>query len=602
MTSNRFSAWMLVAAVVFAAAGARADGTSPAAPGPSADPQVLSSADVTRYREIFADEREGHSAKAESLMKDVSDASLKGYVLAAHYLSPHSGRTPVKELITWLHAYNDLGVAEDIYRLAVKRSTRRVRRHHHTTLYAVVTDIPVPAAMPSLRGGGYEDADLPDPPLSSRQARAARDQINAAIHDDQPDQAMAELKPLEDDGSVPASDIARLAQHVAASYFAEGMDRQAYDLASAAADEDRDASPMLDWNAGLAAFRMGMFHEAAGHFEILAQRGSVPNWVRSAAAFWAARAHMRNGEPARVVTLLTFAAREEPTFYGILAEQMLGQDTEFGFTNPVLDPASLTQLVQIPAARRAVALWQVGETEGIAEEMERAFAQIDPRLDPAYAALARTLDLPSLELRASETSAAHGIRLTGLFPVPLYRPDGGYTIDPSLVLAIARAESRFHKDATSAAGARGLMQVMPNVAEHLGGRGAAGRLGDPAYNMMLGERVLSELLGTYNGNLVDLCAAYNAGPGKVSNWMAAREGKGDDALLFIESMKAPETRAYVKRVLTYHWMYRRRLGLDAPTLNETASGAWPVYHPPVHPEAAPPPTPTAGSNDVVFAN
>ncbi len=60
-------------------------------------------------------------------------------------------------------------------------------------------------------------------------------------------------------------------------------------------------------------------------------------------------------------------------------------------------------------------------------------------------------------------------------------------------------------------------------------------------------------------------------------------------------MHAPETRVYVKRVLTYHWMYRRRLGLDNLTLAETASGAWPIYKPPHQP--APPPPPAAAPGD-----
>ena len=216
--------------------------------------------------------------------------------------------------------------------------------------------------------------------------------------------------------------------------------------------------------------------------------------------------------------------------------------------------------MQIPAAHRAAALWQIGEQASIPEEMERAFAESDPTLDPRFRALARQVGAPNIEMRASETSASRGIKLTGLFPVPPYKPDGGYTIDPALVLAIVRAESRFHVSAVSGPGARGLMQIMPGTATHIAGAGAASQLNDPSYNMTIGQRYVAELLNMYNGNLVELCAAYNAGALKVSSWMAAREGKGDDALLFIESMHAPETRLYVKRVLTYHWMYRRRLG------------------------------------------
>lgn len=559
--------------------------------------QVLSAADADRYREIFADERAGRFDKASALMAQVSDTSLKGYVQAEHFLSPHSKRTAVSELVDWLKEYRDLPVADRIYRLAVNRSTKKVRRHHHTILVAVVTNIPAPAAMPHQRGGGYEDVNIPDPPLTTDAARSASAQINEAIKADQPDQAMAVLQPLIDSGNIPPYDIARLSQRIAASYFTEGMDQKAFDLASREAAVSERSVPMLDWNAGLAAFRLGMFHESAQYFEVLAQVGSVPNWVRSAAAFWAARAHTRAGEPTKVVTLLTVAAREEPTFYGLLAEQMLGQDTQSGFSDPVVDQQSFDRFMQIPAAHRAAALWQVGELADIPEEMERAFGESDPKLDPAFAALARQVGAPNIEMRASETSASRGIKLTGLFPIPPYKPGGGYTIDPALVLAIVRAESRFHVKAVSGPGARGLMQIMPGTAAHIAGSGAASQLNDPSYNMTIGQRYVAELLNMYNGNLVELCAAYNAGALKVSNWMAAREGKGDDALLFIESMHAPETRLYVKRVLTYHWMYRRRLGLDATALTETASGDWPIYKPPHQPAPPPPPAPLPEDSD-----
>ena len=200
-------------------------------------------------------------------------------------------------------------------------------------------------------------------------------------------------------------------------------------------------------------------------------------------------------------------------------------------------------------------------------------------------------------MRASETSASRGIKLTGLFPVPPYKPDGGYTIDPALVLAIVRAESRFHVSAVSGPGARGLMQIMPGTAAHIAGSGAASQLNDPSYNMTIGQRYVAELLNMYNGNLVELCAAYNAGALKVSNWMAAREGKGDDALLFIESMRAPETRLYEARLDP---------SLDVPeaawpgstALTETASGDWPIYKPPHQPAPPPPPAPPPEDSDV----
>ncbi len=147
------------------------------------------------------------------------------------------------------------------------------------------------------------------------------------------------------------------------------------------------------------------------------------------------------------------------------------------------------------------------------------------------------------------------------------------------MLAFARIESRFQTEATSPVGARGLMQLMPGTANHVGGPGSADRLSDPSYNLSLGQRYIEELLGQLNGNLFELAAAYNAGPGALTRWMGTKSGAMGDPLLFIESMPVSETRAYVKRMMTYHWMYRRRMGRDAKSLDDTAGGGWPVYRP-----------------------
>jgi soluble lytic murein transglycosylase-like protein len=307
---------------------------------------------------------------------------------------------------------------------------------------------------------------------------------------------------------------------------------------------------------------------------------------------------MQSGDAHNVVSLLAAAAKEEPSFYGLLAERMLGMDTKTGFSDPVLSRNDFTALMASPAAHRAVALWQIGENDYVGPELNRAFVENSDALDPAMAALARAIGVTNVELRASEKSVSHGLLLTGLFPVPPYQPEGGYTIDQSLILAFARIESRFQNGATSPVGARGIMQIMPKTAELVGGKGAADQLYDPAYAMSLGERYIAQLLRSLDGNLMKLGGAYNAGAGAVNRWVATKAGK-DDPLLFVESIPVAETRSYVKRLMEYHWMYRRRFGEDARSLDETARGAWPVYRPalPAAPkvEMAAPAVPAAAS-------
>jgi soluble lytic murein transglycosylase-like protein len=581
---------ILLTALALSASLAQADMLLPIDNGAasSVPMTVLSQDDVALYRKIFDAERDGRFDDAKDLFKKLSDTSLEGYVLAEHYLSRHS-HTDLADLLDWLHTYPDLPIADRIYKLAVERASKRVKKKHHKVVVVMTASVPVPSGPPRNRGGGYEEYSEADPPLNSDAGKAAKPLIEKAIKADLPDEANAQLRQAQLNGASDY-DIARLAQRVSASYLAEGMDQRAYDTSMGIQGPVRQQVPVLDWYSGFAAYRLGNYEDAAARLEVLAQSGAVPNYLRSQAAFWAARAHLRFGDPQRVITLLQAAAREEPTFYGILAEKLLGQDTQTGFVDPVLTAADFAAIMAVPAAHRAVALFQVGEEKSaIPLELNRAFNTSDGRSDMGYAALARRLNSPNTELRASETVARSGKLLTGLFPVPQYKPDGGYTVDPALVLAFTRAESRFNAGAISGAGARGLMQLMPTTADKFGGNGAVAALTDPTYNMSIGQRYVAYLLDNYGGNLIHVMGAYNAGPLRVAGWVNAMAGREDDPLVFIESMRITETRIYVKRVLMYHWLYSRRLGQSSPSLDDVAAGLWPIYHPPAQPPAPHPP-------------
>jgi soluble lytic murein transglycosylase-like protein len=95
----------------------------------------------------------------------------------------------------------------------------------------------------------------------------------------------------------------------------------------------------------------------------------------------------------------------------------------------------------------------------------------------------------------------------------------------------------------------------------------------------VGQRYIEQLLRSLDGNLLELGGAYNAGPQAVSRWRNTKAG-GNDPLLFVESIPVAETRSYVKRLMAYHWLYRRRFGQDAHSLDEISAGLWPIYHPP----------------------
>lgn len=559
-------------------------------------PRVLSSADVALYRRIFTAERKGQMSKADKLLKKVSDPVLEGYAQADLLLSPR--RAALTELKHWLSRHRDLAIADRVYRVAVRHSTRRVRHHHRWIRVAVVTGIPAPIAA-GHRSGGYEDENPPEPVPSGRAARAVFHRILRDIRRGKPDAAFAVYSKIKNFGANAPDDAAILAHRIAASYRAEGMDEKAYALATSIANTN--AVPQLEWDAGFSAYRLGRWADAARHLEKLASNIHVDGPMRARAAFWAARAHMQAGDPKPVISLFLTAAKQQPSFYGLIAEHMLGLDSATNFTKPVLTKTDFDALMAVPAARRAVALWQVGQDRYVGPELNRAFVINNVALDPAMAALAHDLGITNVELRASEASVAQGLLLTGLFPVPPYRPKGGYTIDDSLILAFARIESRFQNDSISRAGAHGIMQIMPRTARLLAGRHAPAHLNNPEYSLSLGQRYIARLLDRVNGNLLELGSAYNAGPGAAERWLQTKTGN-DDPLLFVESIPVAETRSYVRRLMEYQWMYRRRFGEKARSLDQTARGKWPTYHPAQAQAQAQTPAPVASEASTVSSD
>jgi soluble lytic murein transglycosylase-like protein len=524
---------------------------------------VLSANDVRTYEAMFAAEKAGQAAKSDSLAEKLEDKSLIGYVLQARYLGP-SHRSTYGELSAWLRNYAEYADAEEIYALARKRAPKDAR-----------TPRPVPMRWRGAKGDGdaFEDVEL-----ESRAGLRARARMVVQVRNGKPEAAYRVLKNTK---NLPKDDVDRLSSYTAFAYLVDTQDQAALKLAEETVQRGGVAQAQARWTAGLAAYRMAQFDRAAGHFEALAQDSTVAARTSSAASFWAARSFMRAGKPERVLPLYEQAAGRPDTFYGLLASRLLGRDIGAEFSEPQLDAKAFAQLMKSGAARRAVALWQIGRKEQMGGDLARAFGEIDPELDEAYAGLARQLGVPSLELRAAETAAERDILLTSLYPIPPYEPRGGYAVDRAVVLAFARQESRFQPAALSRVGARGVMQIMPTTAAVITGdrslaRRNRARLDDPVYSMTLGQDYLRDLLDRQSGNLFSLAAAYNAGPGAISRWMSLHEGM-NDSLLFIESIPAAETRNYVKRVMMNLWMYRKRLGEPIDGLDDVAEGRWPLY-------------------------
>jgi soluble lytic murein transglycosylase len=132
-------------------------------------------------------------------------------------------------------------------------------------------------------------------------------------------------------------------------------------------------------------------------------------------------------------------------------------------------------------------------------------------------------------------------------------------IDPSLLLGVAKQESRFSAGVASPVGAVGLLQLMPATASELAGKAMeAAALRDPQRNARLGARYLRQLLDQWQGNSFLAIASYNAGPGAVQSWLSNdKPNPQTEPELWTEAIPYPETRLYTKKVLGNLWTYRR---------------------------------------------
>jgi soluble lytic murein transglycosylase len=158
--------------------------------------------------------------------------------------------------------------------------------------------------------------------------------------------------------------------------------------------------------------------------------------------------------------------------------------------------------------------------------------------------------------------------LESLFPfdyLPIIKKYSG-ALDPVIILSLIRQESAFNKKARSYAGARGLMQLMPQTARQLKKNVNTSKLYNPHINIKLGTKYFTNLLKKYDGNLILSLSAYNAGYSKVNQWIKEFFDH-DDPLFTIESIPYKETRNYVKyiyRNIFYYKLLKNELVLNKP--------------------------------------
>jgi|APTNR8051073442_1049403.scaffolds.fasta_scaffold09754_3 soluble lytic murein transglycosylase len=332
-----------------------------------------------------------------------------------------------------------------------------------------------------------------------------------------------------------------------------------------------------EWLAGWIALRfLGRPEVAAGHFHNLYEGVSYPI-SRARGAYWTGRANHDAGRAAEGDRWYRLASEHPTTFYGQLAALALAPGDRTLRLPPAPLPTSeqRRQVAGHPFTRaiRMLAAWD--EPHLLTPWLTSLAAEdTSPGWKQAVADLARDLGRPELRVAVAKKAVNEQVTLIAdgypLVPVPPVTQPHAPSIEPALVLGIIRQESTFNTDAVSRAGARGLMQLMPDTARQVAstlrvGYAPQDLTGRPAYNIQLGTAYLSTLLKRSDGSYVYSIAGYNAGPGRVTTWRLDNgDPRGDlhRTVDWIEMIPFSETRNYVQRTLENVQVYRARL--DGP--------------------------------------
>lgn len=228
---------------------------------------------------------------------------------------------------------------------------------------------------------------------------------------------------------------------------------------------------------------------------------------------------------------------------------------------------TLRELHRLGQSRDAWSLWQVEFTNRVEPTVAEQYTDglmrlgVNDNLDGIFM-------LASLDFRDRPEEMEEVAQLQqqagywqALYPFPYAESIEQWSqqrqLNPMLVMALIRQESRFEPKIRSVVGATGLMQVMPETADWVANQISLPQynLEDPNDNINLGTWYLDYTHREYANNSLFAVASYNAGPGSVADWIGRFDYSDPDQ--FIEQIPFNETKGYVKAVFENYWNYLR---------------------------------------------
>jgi len=341
----------------------------------------------------------------------------------------------------------------------------------------------------------------------------------------------------------------------------------AYNLAADHGQTDPKTLVQGEFLAGwLALHFLNKPETARDHFQALYDSASTPV-TRARGAYWLGRSYEALGDKNSAEQAYEDGAAFNTTFYGQLAETRLyASPLLTAKADPPLPENVRRAYMSRDMIRAIMRLTDIGETDRAHSFFRAAVEAATERAEfILLTEVAAHMRRPDFGIQAVKAAAQKNMLVeNGGFPViTMHVPSPP---EPAFTHALIRQESMFNPEASSGVGARGLMQLMPrtarDVAKKLGIRYAESKLDEPSYNIRLGTSFVQEQIEHFEGSYILALAGYNAGPGRVKEWI---EQFGDprspnvDPIDWIELIPIQETRNYVQRIIESLQIYRAKL-------------------------------------------
>ncbi len=356
--------------------------------------------------------------------------------------------------------------------------------------------------------------------------------------------------------------------NLARALLRDGQAQTAYKVAASHHLTSGSDYADLEFLAGFIALRgLNDPQTALQHFGHLKSAVATPISL-SRADYWLGRAHAAAGDTVATKAAYQAAARHQTAYYGQLAAETLGLPLDARLIDTTRPPDwRQAAFARSSVLEAALLLLKAGDrTQAKRFILHLCETLTDTEMDQ-IADLALTINEPHIAVLIAKQAAERGLILPrAYFPTPDMVPDG-LAVSRALALSIARRESEFDPAAQSSAGARGLMQVMPNTAKLMAPKlnmpfDTALLGSDPSYNAAMGAGYLKQLVDEFGPSIALVASGYNAGPGRPRRWITEL---GDprlanvDVVDWVEMIPFTETRTYVMRVSESVVIYRAKL-------------------------------------------